>query len=186
MKRIFLIFLAIFAFSVPQGAEAKKQPKMTPAELQAIQSKEFDVSKEEAFSALMTVIQDLGYQVESADLQTGFITASSPTENKTGFFDVLGGVSSSGNTRMTAYIQPMPNGRSKIRLNFVSTKESSNWYGRDSKKDKPILDATVYNNAWARIDEAIFVADALKESVPPAPAEAAEAAAEAASEAVPQ
>ena len=133
-------------------------------ELQSIQAKEFDTSKEIAFGAVMTVIQDLGYIVESADITSGFITAVSPTENKTNFFTALGGGSSSGNTVMTAFLLQMPNGRTRVRLNFVNTKNSSSAYGRDSRKDKPILDPAVYNNAWERIDEALFVMGALIDS----------------------
>ncbi|MFZ1741499.1 MAG: hypothetical protein WAT93_01525 [Pontixanthobacter sp.] len=149
-------------------AEAAKKPKMTPMELQSIQSREFEVSKDMAFGAVMTVIQDLGYTVESADLGSGFITAASPTENKTGFFEALGGSSASGNTVMTAFLLQMPNGRTRIRLNFVNTKSSSTAYGRDSRQDKPILEASVYNNAWERIDEALFVMGALVEPSQPA------------------
>ena len=148
------------------AAEAKKKPTMTPMELQSIQSKEFEATKDNLFSAVMTVTQDLGYQVESADLQTGFITAASATENKTGFFEVMAGMSSSGNTRMTAYIQQMPNKMSKVRLNFLNSKNSSSAYGRSSSKDKPVLDPAVYNNAWEKIDEAIFVINALNDVTP--------------------
>jgi len=165
------ILIAISAMALLSGgaAEAKKKPTMTPMELQSIQSKEFEVKKDDLFSAVMTVTQDLGYQVESADLQTGFITAASATENKTGFFEAFAGMSSSGNTRMTAYIQQMPNKMSKVRLNFLNSKNSSTAYGRSSSQDKPILDPAVYNNAWEKIDEAIFVLNALNDVGPAGP-----------------
>ncbi len=150
------------------GAPAiAKKPQMTPLELQAIQSREFEVDKSMAFGAVMTVIQDLGYTVNSADVQSGFITASSPTENKTGFFDALSGGRASGNTMMTAFLLPMPSGTTRIRLNFVNTKELSSAYGRDTREDKPILEQGVYSNAWERIDEALFVMGALSEKLPP-------------------
>jgi len=122
MFRKLLVAISAMALLSSGAAEAKKKPTMTPMELQAIQSKEFEVKKDDLFSAVMTVTQDLGYQVESADLQTGFITAASATENKTGFFEAFAGMSSSGNTRMTAYIQQMPNKMSKVRLNFLNSK----------------------------------------------------------------
>jgi len=156
-----VIFLSIAMFS-GVSVEAKN-PKMTPMELQAIQSREFEVTKDVAFGAVMTVIQDLGYTVESADLASGFVTAASPTENKAGFFEILGGMSASGNTVMTAFMLQMPNGMTRIRLNFVNSKSTSSAYGRDSRQDKPILDPAVYNNAWERIDEALFVMGAISE-----------------------
>ena len=142
-----------------------KKPKMTPMELQAIQSREFEVDKATAFGAVMTVVQDFGYTVQSADLQSGFITAASPTENKAGVLEALAGMSASGNTLMTAFLLGMPNGRTRVRLNFVNSKESSSAYGRDSRKDTPILDPAVYSNAWERIDEALFVMGAMTDGV---------------------
>lgn len=167
LSRFFGLFLvgSFLTFSI--AAEAAKKPQLTPMELQSIQAREFETSKEIAFGAVMTVIQDLGYTVESADIASGFITAASPTENKTGFFEALGGTSASGNTVMTAFLLQMPNGRTRIRLNFVNTKSSSSAYGRDSRKDKPILDPVVYNNAWERIDEALFVMGALIDTSKP-------------------
>ena len=142
-----------------------KEPKLTPMELQAIQSREFEVTKAMAFGAVMTVIQDLGYTVESADVTSGFITAASPTENKTGILEAFAGMSSSGNTVMTAFLLELPNQRTRVRLNFVNSKESSTAYGRDSRKDKPILEPAIYNNAWERIDESLFVMGALTDGV---------------------
>lgn len=171
-----LIFALLAGLAIFAGASAEaKKPKMTPMELQAIQSREFEVSKDVAFGAVMTVIQDLGYTVESADLASGFITAASPTENKTGFFEALGGMSASGNTVMTAFLLQMPNGMTRIRLNFVNSKSTSSAYGRDSRNDKPILDPAVYSNAWERIDEALFIMGALSETTKSAPAPKAEA-----------
>lgn len=165
MRKILNILMAsLIVVSVP--ADAAKKQKLTPMELQAIQSREFDVNKEDAFGAVMTVIQDLGYTVQSADLNSGFITAASPTENKTGLLEAFGGASSSGNTVMTAFILQMPSGRTRVRLNFVNTKNTSSAYGRDSRSDKPILDPSIYSNAWERIDEALFVFGSLREGAP--------------------
>ncbi len=141
-------------------------------ELQAIQSKEFETNKEAAFGAVMTVIQDLGYTVQSADMGSGFITAASPTENKTGFLEAMAGVTASGNTMMTAFIQQMPSGYTRVRLNFVNSKNQSAAYGQQSRNDKPILDAQVYRTAWDKIDEALFVMGALSSPSPKSPSAA--------------
>ncbi len=147
--------------AVSSPALAKKAPELAPLELQALQSKEFETSKENLFSAVMTVVQDTGYQVQSADLQTGFIAAVSAVQQKTGFIEALAGVQSQANTKMTAYIQALPNGMARVRLNFMFSKSMSSKYGQ-STNEKPILDATVYRNAWDKIDEALFVAGALE------------------------
>lgn len=157
--KVILLLVAALASSTP--AYAKKRPQLTPLELQALQSKEFETSKEVLFSSVMTVFGDLGYQIDNADLQTGFITANSATINKTNFLGALAGVASSGNTRATAFIEKLGNGMARVRLNFLSTSQSSSSYGQLSRSDRPILDPAVYNVAWDKIDEALFVRQAI-------------------------
>lgn len=169
LMRIFsVLFLGLLMVSSP--SYAAKEKTLTPMELQAIQSREFEVSKEVAFGAVMTVIQDLGYTVESADLISGFVTAASLTQDKTNVLEAIVGATVSGNTVMTVFLMEMPNGMTKIRLNFVNSKSVSTENGRTSRRDRSILDPAVYNNAWERIDEALFVMGALADtSTPSAP-----------------
>lgn len=166
--RTFLAAAAVGAMFATTPATAERRVELTPMQLQALQSKEFEAGKETLFGAVMTVLQDLGYQVESADLQTGFINAASLTENRTNFFEALGGGRSQGQTRMTAFVQQLPNGRSRVRLNFLFSRMSSSAYGQSARNDRPVLDAAVYNNAWERIDEALFVVNSINatESAP--------------------
>lgn len=163
----FVISLSVLGM-MAAPAYAKKKPQLTPLELQAIQSKEFETTKDNLFGAVMTVVQDLGYQVQSADLNTGFITAISATEQKTNFFMALGGASATANTKMTAFVQNMPNGFSRVRLNFLVSKTTSSAYGQTNQNDRPILEPDVYRNAWDKIDEALFVAGALEAPAPKA------------------
>lgn len=162
----FVSIFFLFAFATPAVA-AKKPPPLTPLQLQSLQAREFETSKDNLFNAVMTVVQDLGYQVQSADLQTGFITAISATEQKTNFFEALGGGSSTANTRMTAFVQNLPNGMARVRLNFLISKTSQSLYGQSNQKDKPVLDASVYNNAWDKIDEALFLMSGLEATKSP-------------------
>ncbi len=150
-----IIATTLLCFAAPTFA--KKQPELTPMQLQAIQQKEFEAEKPTVFAAVMSVLQDLGYTIDSAEMVTGFITASSATTNKTNFFEAMAGVSGSGNTRVTAFCEVRPGNRSRVRLNFVSTKSRSGVYGQSTRQDQPILDPTVYQRAFERIDEAVFV-----------------------------
>lgn len=160
-RSVFFV-VAAFAIGTSEVSFAKKAPQLAPLELQALQSKEFETTKDNLFGAVMTVVQDLGYQVQSADLQSGFITAISATEQKTNFFEALAGAHSQANTKMTAFVQALPNGMARVRLNFLYSKSTSMQYGQGMTNDKPVLDAVVYRNAWDKIDEALFVAGALE------------------------
>lgn len=174
ISKILAAFGAASLLLVSAPVMAKKKPELTPMELQALQSREFETSKENLFNSVMTVVQDLGYQVQSADMQTGFITAVSAAEQKTSFLEALGGGRSSAITKMTAVVQAMPSGLARVRLNFMFSKSTSTMYGQASQNDKPILDPATYQAAWEKIDEALFVLGALepsKKSEPlPAPA----------------
>jgi hypothetical protein len=176
-----LLGIAIIA----SPAQAKKAPVLTPMELQALQSREYQTGKDQVFPSVMSVFQDLGYQIGNADVTTGFITAGSANKNKTSFFEALGGVQSSGASRVTAFIETMPSGLTRVRLNFMNTKNSSSRFG-SSANDKPILEPKTYQIAFEHIEEALFergaltktpvAATAVAPSVTPAAAPAAAAA----------
>ena len=159
--------LAVVAASlVVSPAVAGKKGEMTPLAIQALQSKEFETTPRVLFRSVVSVFQDLGYTIDTADFDSGLVTATSATKNKTNFWNALGGVSASGNTRATATVEELANGRSSVRLNFVSTKSSSGAWGQSHRSDKPILDAKVYQIAFEKIDEALFVRQAT--NAPPA------------------
>lgn len=140
-------------------ASSSGGPDKTGLQLQAIQAKQFDASKKTAFSATMTVFQDLGYTIGTADFETGFITAKSPTKKTGGFLFYYKKRSS---TNVTAYVTPLGEKLTKIRLNFVNVSETSTIYGVKGGSDSPIEDPVVYQETFARIQKAIFVIENLE------------------------
>ena len=133
------------------------KPTKTSLELQAFQAKEFDTQKKVAFASTLSVFQDLGYTITSTDLETGYIAAKSPTQNEVGFGKMI-----MKDTKSTAFIEELRPGITKIRLSFVNTEEWSGAYGGKLVQDNPIEDPTVYNNAFTKIQEAIFIRTATK------------------------
>jgi hypothetical protein len=141
-------------------------PVLTPLEIQSLQTREYDHDKAIVFASAMSVFQDLGYVVNSADLNTGLITAESPAASDRAAFParlailpdlmVWSDVTSVVQTRATAFIEQIGT-RSRVRLNFVVTRQASSVHGQTSRQDTPILDAAVYQNAFERIENAIFV-----------------------------
>ena len=153
---------------ITSPVDAKKKPELTPMELQSLQSREFQTTKDQVFSSIVSVFQDLGYQISAADMGSGFITAGSANKNKTGFFEAMAGMSSSGSTRATAFVETMPSGYTRARLNFLNTKNSSSAYGKSSANDKPILDPKTYQIAFERVEQALFERRALTKTATPA------------------
>jgi len=155
IAQVFIVSIIASSSLVACGGTPKKES--TSLELQAFQAKEFEAPKAVVFGSVVSVFQDIGYIVQSADRETGFITAGSPSEDKTGFWESLGGVSSSGQTKATAFIEEIRPGFTTVRLNFVNTKKKSSLYGQERNLDEAIVDPETYRRAFARIDDAVFI-----------------------------
>lgn len=138
-------------------------PALTPLEIQAMQTREYEEDKSVVFASVMSVFQDLGYTIGSADLETGFLTASSaattqgPSVAEIMFVGAAQANRYTNQTRSTAYVEASPSGGSRVRLNFVNGRQASSGYGQQAAQDTPILDPNVYQNAFEKIETAIFV-----------------------------
>lgn len=135
---------------------------LAPLELQAMQTREFEANSKMVFGSVITVLQDTGYIVESADGDTGFITAKSPDSSKVTYNLLFGFGKKHASTRVTAFIEPIGQSYSKVRLNFVSIVNSSQGYGISNRIDTPIEDQQIYQNVFERISEAIFIRQAIQ------------------------
>jgi hypothetical protein len=168
MSKNLTIALLVGATIIASPAQAKKAPELTPMELQSLQSREYQTTKDQVFSSVVSVFQDLGYQMNAADVTTGFISAGSANKNKTGFLEAMVGMRSSGGSRVTGFVETMPSGWTRVRLNFMNTKNSSSAYGSSSSKDTPVLDPKTYQVAFEHIEEALFERGALTKTATPA------------------
>ena len=144
---------------------------MTPLEIQSIQTREYEAPKKITFASVVSVFQDLGYTIKNADLNTGFINAESASQSTfigpeaEIFIGVIGGVlggqpaattQSVEQTVATAFIEEIKD-VTRVRLNFVMTRQSSSAQGQNSRRDTPILDVRIYTNAFERIENAVFI-----------------------------
>ncbi|MYH03205.1 MAG: hypothetical protein F4142_11740 [Nitrospira sp. SB0675_bin_23] len=166
------VVLIVTAFTVSGCVGPQQQkPPMTPLEIQSIQTREYEAPKKITFASVVSVFQDLGYTIKNADLNTGFINAESASQNTfigpeaEIFIGVLGGVlggqparttQSVEQTVATAFIEEIKD-VTRVRLNFVMTRQSSSAQGQNSRRDTPILDVRIYTNAFERIENAVFI-----------------------------
>jgi hypothetical protein len=133
-------------------------------ELQAYQAREFETSKRAAFSATMSVFQDLGFIIDDGDFDTGLITATGPTRrDEMDVSDLLAqvfaGTDTRGSThrRATAFVEKMPSGLVRIRLNFV---DNIVVVAGTPQQSRPVQDPAFYQATFEQIDKAIFVRSA--------------------------
>jgi hypothetical protein len=134
-------------------------PQKTSLEIQSFQSKQFEADKKTAFNSTMSVFQDLGYVVNSASLETGFITAESPLKGADGmqaFLENISNFRSEGKTAVTAFVEEINGKTTKVRLSFVQRDKMLREYGQQANREKPILDPKVYESAFNKIGDAIF------------------------------
>ena len=150
LKKIFFI-LPLF-FLLTACPVDKNVIQKTPAELMAMQTKDFDTSKENAIGGIIAVFQDLGFIVETSDFNTGLITAKSPTKGNYSFWG-----RKMVDTKATGTVRSLGSNKVKIRLNFVESKRLSFGYGMNQENEKPILDATVYQDAFNKIRNQLFI-----------------------------
>lgn len=147
IKIVSLVLLVSLAGCLPPPQSTK-----SALELQAIQAKEFDTTKKIAFASTLSVMQDQGYIIISANLDTGLISGKSPTQSSNQFF-----YQEMTDIKATAFVEEIVPGRTKIRLNFVTSTSRSGGYGQRSDQDYPIEDPKLYQEVFTKIQKAIFV-----------------------------
>ena len=150
-----VVILTSMAITLTGCAVQPQKPPMTPLEIQSLQTREYESPKKIVFASVVSVFQDLGYTIKGADLKTGFINAESATQHDAAL-QILLGLSQMEQTAATAFIEEIGD-RTRVRLNFVTTRQSSSAYGQSSRRDIPILDVKIYTNAFERIENAIFI-----------------------------
>jgi len=153
IKNILLTLLT--AISLSGCLTTKHKPNMTPLEIQSLQSREYEATKEVVFPSVISVFQDIGYTISNANLQTGLISAESSSDSDFSSRFWLG-VTKVSQTKATAFIEKIGS-KTKVRLSFVEVKRVSSKWGQTDRQDTPILDAKLYQNAFDKIENAIFI-----------------------------
>ena len=157
-SRVLIISAALVSVSfAATPAVAKKQPQIAGLQLQQLQSHDFEAGKNTVFSAVMTVLQDAGYRIQAGDRDTGLITGIGSSNSHMTFVPFVG----IGKTKLTpavsAYIEEMGPALTRVRLNFVMSKNKANRFGADLGDEKPVEDAGVYQDAFEKIGQGVFL-----------------------------
>lgn len=178
MKFVASLLLASAALSLGACTVLPQRAEPLPLQLQSFQTQEFEVDQTTAMRAVMSVFQDLGYIIQSADKDVGFITATSPMRvQTTTFLDLVSALANDATpvtgrqTKATAVIEEIRANVTTVRLNFVVSTRS-NTPGVLPKLDEPLQDPEPYTVAFSKIGDAIFVRTAGRTAPSAAPAAA--------------
>lgn len=168
--------------SAPVPVAAKKKEEISALALQQLQSKDFEADKNTTFAAVMTVLQDEGYRVQTGDRETGLITATGSGKKKLTWLPFVGFGTSKKTPVVTAFVEDLGPQVTRVRLNFVMAKIKANAYGGDLGDEEPITDAAVYTDAFEKVSQGIFIRQSMaaRPVTSPAPAVAVAATSEAA------
>ena len=136
-------------------ASAPDQPQMTPLEIQAMQTRQYEDEQNVVFRSVVSVFQDLGYTIKQADSNAGFIQADGAADSDETVKFWLGSTKTT-QTKATAFVERIGS-QTHVRISFVETVEKSTAYGAEDREETQILFQDVYQNAFERIENAIFV-----------------------------
>lgn len=154
MKKIGGGFLAVIFVSGLFSAVLPAAPALSPAALRDAQSRAYNADKATLFGAVLSTLQDEGFTISTADMNSGFVSAESVSSDKTNFWDALEGNIGSGSTRATIVIQGPSAGPVRIRITLVSNKNISSGGGQAAREDRPINVSAPYDRLYAKIDAA--------------------------------
>jgi hypothetical protein len=171
MKKFVIVASVLGASLVISPALAKKAPPISGLALQPMQARDYEVGKTVSFPAVMTVLQDSGYRIQSADRDTGLITATASTKSKTTWAPFVGFGKSKKTPVVSAFIEDRGPG-SRVRMNFILAKSKKGAYGMGWEDEEPILEQQVYRDAFEKVEKEIFTRVALAAPAAPAPVQA--------------
>jgi hypothetical protein len=153
IKNVIVLMLA--SILVTGCMATAKKPSMTPLQIQSLQSREYESKKDIVFPSIISVFQDIGYTISNADIQTGLISAESSSQSD--FMSKFWlGMTKVSQTKATAFVEQIGD-KTRARLNFVEIKKSSSGWGQSDREDTPLLDSKLYENAFNKIENAIFI-----------------------------
>jgi hypothetical protein len=153
MKRLLVLLFAAM-LTICQGCYQAPRPTLTPLEIQSMQTRNYESAKKVVFPSVISVFQDLGYTVTNADLETGLISAESAAQSDA--TSRLFGYTKVTQTKATGFVETIHRD-TRVRLNVVEVSQTSSGYGQNDRHDTPILNAALYQNAFEKIENAIFI-----------------------------
>lgn len=162
MKKVVIALAVASACLSASVAEAKKPVPMSSLELQQLQGRDIEASKDQVFGAVMSVLQDSGYRIQAADKDTGLITGIASTKGKMSYSLWSGFGKSKKTPIVSAFIEQTSPATTHVRLSFVMGKLKSTMYGSGAQDEEPIYDVAVYQTAFEQINQTVFIRQNMK------------------------
>ena len=148
-----VFFLLTFVTLI--GCAAPPKVLQSQMEIQAYQSKEFEATKRQVFDATLSVLQDTGFIIESADYDSGFLTGKGQNDSR---FNLWWGTRNKS-VAMTAFVEQRTSLISRVRVNIIETDQRKSVWNpaQDVIDQEGVRDPKVYQKLFEKIDQAIFI-----------------------------
>ncbi len=155
--RLLSVCIAVMGLMCVSSATAKKVEAPSGLELQQMQSHDFEAKMDVVYPSVISVLQDSGYRVQSADRASGLITATASTKSKT-TYNMFHGMGKKKDTPVvSAFIEQRGSKMTRVRLSFVMTETKNRMYMAGQSDEEPITDPAVYQKAFEQIEQAVFL-----------------------------
>ena len=177
MRSLRLFQLLFFAGVLCSCVFLQPQPKLTPLEVEALQTREYEAHLDVVYPSVVSVLQFYGYIIKSSDKASGLLSAEGPAKKISSSFgnsflsslsEVLAAhngvyvnnsspqVIRSKRTKLNAFIEVIPP-VTRVRLSFVTS-----FLENGVEESKPIIKPKIYQDFFEKIDNEIFVRNARK------------------------
>jgi hypothetical protein len=148
LKKCLATLFLFVLYLVPGCVSVNKTHVPTSIEIQAMQTKEFDVPYKIAFASVVDVFQDLGFVILSSDFTTRLIIAKGNVTNENiALLEAMGAVRSKAVWNVApAPVEELSDGTISIRISFVTNTKIMFEYGPSNESSKARHDGEFYTN----------------------------------------
>ena len=170
------------------GGGTPPPPPLTPVEIEQLQSRTFASSADSVFKATLGALQGLGYIIDNANMQAGFLSATTPRQvvqanGDVGILEgllaalIVGAAAGLAGTptypdghvpadKITRHVRLSANARQRgsetiLRISLVEVINRAGGRGQHSGADAPIHDGQSYEKIFQRIEDELFVFEGL-------------------------
>lgn len=122
--------------------------------LQALQTREFNATQDQAFQSVISTFQDYGYVVTSADKATGLIMGKTTSDATISGFT---GITRVEYNKASAFIEQLSANKVKIRVSIVKYVSATGAYGGGGEKEVVRTKPQVYQDIFNKIEQSLFL-----------------------------
>lgn len=132
----------------------EEDPVLNNVALQSLQTREYDCTKEQAFSAVTAVFQDYGYSIEQVEYNAGLISAK--TQSLASIEGSIYQYAKTAYDKATATINNVTKEKVRIRISIVKHVEAS-LMGTSGEKEAIRTDPKIYQDMFTKVQKNIFL-----------------------------